>query len=209
MTLSKVSFFVKIFSQIKHTFELTMFLSILGSQSYPASIYSSYFVKEIVPDGNLNGILGWSVLINAFYLPGTIAGALVCDKLGPKNTMLLGLTLQAIFGFALAGAFGDLKNNLPGLVIIYGLFVAFGEFGPGNNLGLLASKAVAPSAVRGTFYGIAAGIGKVGAFVGSYMYTSIQTDLVKKGPNAPPATEQNIYYAGPFYIGAALAVFAA
>jgi hypothetical protein len=36
--------------------------------------------------------------------------------------------------------------------------------GPGNNLGLLASKS-SPTAVRGQFYGVAAAIGKVGAFV--------------------------------------------
>jgi hypothetical protein len=37
--------------------------------------------------------------------------------------------------------------------------------GPGNCLGLLASKS-SPTAVRGQFYGLAAAIGKVGAFVG-------------------------------------------
>lgn len=121
--------------------------------SYPASIYSSYFVAEIVPDGDLFKSLGYATLINTFYIPGTIAGALVCDRIGPKNTMMIGLVLQAIFGFVLAGAFGQIKNNLPGLIILYGFYVAFGEFGPGNNLGLLASKSVAPSAVRGTFYG--------------------------------------------------------
>lgn len=36
----------------------------------------------------------------------------------------------------------------------------FGEFGPGNNLGLLASKSVAPTAVRGTIYGGIAAIGE-------------------------------------------------
>ena len=40
-----------------------------------------------------------------------------------------------------------------------------GEVGPGNCLGLLASKTSA-TAIRGQFYGIAAAIGKIGAFVG-------------------------------------------
>lgn len=197
--------------------------------SYPASLYSSYFVAEIVPDGDLFKSLGWATLINAFYLPGTFAGALVCDRIGPKNTMLVGLLCQAVIGFGLAGGFGSLKNNLPGIVILYGIYVAFGEvslkdaalrltyaidilmrcwssdsqFGPGNNLGLLASKAVAPSAVRGTFYGIAAAIGKVGAFTGSYLYTEIQSDLAPEGPS------NNLYYSGPFYIGSALAIVSA
>jgi hypothetical protein len=49
--------------------------------------------------------------------------------------------------------------------VIYGIFLSFGELGPGNCLGLLAAK-TAPTAVRGQYYGIAAAIGKVGAFAG-------------------------------------------
>ncbi|MCO5613691.1 hypothetical protein L7F22_067969 [Adiantum nelumboides] len=172
--------------------------------SYPAGLYSGYFVDKIVPDDtDLTKVLGWSTLINAFYLPGTIIGAFVSDRLGPKNTMIIGLVCQCAIGFGLAGGFGSLKNNLPGIVILYGIYVAFGEFGPGNNLGLLASKAVAPSAVRGTFYGIAAAIGKIGAFTGSYVYTQIQQDL------APEGDSNNLYYSGPFYIGSGLAVVSA
>lgn len=41
--------------------------------------------------------------------------------------------------------------------------------GPGNCLGLLASK-TSPTAVRGQFYGVAAAIGKIGAFVGTWAF---------------------------------------
>jgi hypothetical protein len=53
------------------------------------------------------------------------------------------------------------------LQVVYGIFLSFGELGPGNNLGLLASKS-GPTAVRGQYYGVAAAIGKVGAFVGTW-----------------------------------------
>lgn len=39
--------------------------------------------------------------------------------------------------------------------------------GPGNCIGLLAAKSC-PTGVRGHFYGIAAAIGKLGAFVGTW-----------------------------------------
>jgi hypothetical protein len=39
--------------------------------------------------------------------------------------------------------------------------------GPGNCLGLLAGKS-GPTAVRGQYYGFAAAVGKVGAFVGTW-----------------------------------------
>lgn len=63
---------------------------------------------------------------------------------------------------------------------------------------------MAPSAVRGTFYGIAAGIGKIGAFSGTYAYPEIQADLA-----GPKGEDANIYFAGPFYIASGLAILSA
>lgn len=37
-----------------------------------------------------------------------------------------------------------------------------------DQSGLLASKAIGPTCVRGQLYGLAAAIGKVGAFIGTY-----------------------------------------
>ena len=115
--------------------------------------------------------------------------------------MILGLLIQAVLAFILAGAFGQIRESLARWLTVTGLFIAFGEFGPGNNLGLLASKACGPAAVRGTFYGIAAAVGKVGAFSGSYAYPQIHADL--------GTPDDNIYYAGPFYIAGGLAIFSA
>ena len=66
---------------------------------------------------------------------------------------------------------------------MYGIFLSFGEVGkcisyiylhmaevcpgPGNCLGLLASK-TGPTAVRGQYYGLVAAIGKIGAFCGTW-----------------------------------------
>lgn len=51
-------------------------------------------------------------------------------------------------------------NHIAGFAILYGIFLSFGELGPGNCLGLLASKAIGPTAARGQLYGIAAAVGK-------------------------------------------------
>ncbi|SPC67164.1 related to GIT1 - Glycerophosphoinositol transporter also able to mediate low-affinity phosphate transport [Ustilago sp. UG-2017b] len=175
--------------------------------SYPSGIYSSIIIKQLNPtEGQsdetvLRRSLAYSAALNCFYLPGTIIGAFVSDRLGPKHTMILGLLIQAVLAFILAGAFGQIRESLAKWLTVTGLFIAFGEFGPGNNLGLLASKACGPAAVRGTFYGIAAAVGKVGAFSGSYAYPQIQADL--------GTPDDNIYYAGPFYIAGGLAIFSA
>jgi hypothetical protein len=60
-------------------------------------------------------------------------------------------------------------------VLALRLFLSFGELGPGDNIGLIASKTSA-TAVRGQYYGIAAAIGKVGAFVGTYVIPIIQAN---------------------------------
>jgi hypothetical protein len=53
-----------------------------------------------------------------------------------------------------------------------GLFLSFGEFGPGDNIGLIAAK-VPATAIRGEFYGMAAAMGKIGAFAGAYAFNDV------------------------------------
>ena len=63
----------------------------------------------------------------------------------------------------------SLKNHIAAFAVVYGIFLSFGELGPGNCLGMLAAKS-GLTAVRGQFYGAAAAIGKVGAFVGTWAF---------------------------------------
>ena len=119
-------------------------------------------------------------------MPGTIIGAYIVDYLGPKNTMVcpslpivscyhilknasqvLGLVSQAVVGFIMSGLYNLLVSHIAAFAVVYGLFLSLGEVGPGNCLGMLAAK-TGPTAVRGQFYGLAAAIGKVGAFVGTW-----------------------------------------
>lgn len=67
----------------------------------------------------------------------------------------------------MSGLYVQLKQHIAAFAVIYGIFLSFGELGPGNCLGLLAAKS-GPTAVRGQFYGAAAAIGKVGAFAGTW-----------------------------------------
>lgn len=55
------------------------------------------------------------------------------------------------------------------------IFLALGEVGPGNNIGLIASKTSSTS-VRGQYYGIAAAMGKLGGFVGNYIFPNLIAD---------------------------------
>ncbi|KAF8874002.1 major facilitator superfamily domain-containing protein [Infundibulicybe gibba] len=169
---------------------------------YPFGIYSSTILNKFqltltlsVTGGtdNLAVILGWNVVINLFYMPGTLGGAFIVDYLGPKWTMITGLLLQAVIGFIMSGLYAQLTNHIAAFAVVYGIFLSFGELGPGNCLGLLASKS-SPTAVRGQFYGIAAAIGKVGAFVGTWAFGGSES---LRGNT------------GPFWIGSGLAILSA
>ena len=110
----------------------------------------------------------------------------------PAHIQITGLLCQAVIGFIMSGLYTQyvpfarflsalfphdlytfsLKNHIAAFAVVYGIFLSFGELGPGNCLGMLAAKS-GPTAVRGQFYGAAAAIGKVGAFVGTWAFPPI------------------------------------
>lgn len=78
------------------------------------------------------------------------------------------------------------------------IFLSLGELGPGDNIGLCAAKSSA-TAIRGQYYGIAAATGKIGAFVGTYVFPVIQ----KHAPNEVRSGQD------PFFVSSSLCIFSA
>ncbi|TRM64448.1 major facilitator superfamily domain-containing protein [Schizophyllum amplum] len=168
---------------------------------YPFGLYSSTVVDNITGGATaLSVVFGWNVVINIFYLPGTLIGAFIVDYLGPKNTMIFGLIMQAIIGFIMSGCYKQLSDNIAAFAVVYGIFLSFGEVGPGNCLGLLASK-TSPTAIRGHFYGIAAAVGKIGAFVGTWAFPPMI--------DAFGGSSTDRGNTGPFWVGSGLAILSA
>lgn len=161
--------------------------------------YSSYWLFTILGNNApMWKTFGWNVVINLFYLPGSFCGAFVSDWIGPRLCLVTGLTAQAILGFIMAGCYEylSLPKNVAAFVVLYGIFLTLGEFGPGDNIGLLASKTSA-TAIRGQYYAIAAAIGKIGAFVGAYVFPLLL--------NNPNPVKQGQY---PFLVTSSLCIFA-
>ncbi|GAO19234.1 uncharacterized protein UV8b_00080 [Ustilaginoidea virens] len=167
--------------------------------TYAFGIYSSDILQGIYgKQAALTTVFGWNTVINMFYLPGTIAGAFVSDWVGPKYTLIGGVLLQALVGYVMAGVYGSIKTHIAGFAVIYGVFLSLGELGPGNNIGLLASKTCA-TGVRGRYYGIASAVGKVGAFVGTWVFPYIQA----AGGNDVESAQY------PFWVASSLCVLSA
>ncbi|KAI8950352.1 putative MFS phospholipid transporter [Xylaria longipes] len=178
--------------------------------TYAFGIYSGPILANIYgsaggpngPKTPLTTIFGWNTVINLFYIPGTMLGAPISDRLGPRYTLILGFITQSIVGFIMAGTYSYLSKPsvIGAFVVVYGIFLSLGELGPGNNIGLLAAKTCA-TGVRGQYYGIAAAIGKIGAFVGVYVFPYIQ----KAGGSSSNAA----YYQYPFFVSSSLCILAA
>ena len=167
--------------------------------AYSFGIYSSAWLAILLPPtAPLWKAFGWNTVINLFYMPGSFFGAFLSDWIGPRYCLAIGVGLQGIVGFIMAGCYKylDTSQHVAGFVVVYGIFLALGEVGPGDNIGLLASKSSATS-IRGQYYGIAAAWGKVGAFVGSYLFPIIQANA----PNAVRAGQD------PFFVSSSLCIF--
>ncbi|ORY07071.1 metabolite transporter [Basidiobolus meristosporus CBS 931.73] len=169
--------------------------------SYPSGVFSSTILSKAVPNNSLMKTATWNLLLYSFYLPGAVGGAIFSDKIGRKRTMTIGFALQGFVGIALGAAYGPLVENVfPLFVVLYGIYLACGEFGPGDCIGLVSAESY-PTAVRGTAYGISAAIGKVGATVGTAVFKPITNAF--GGPDTINGQRS------PFIIGCCLAILGA
>ena len=92
---------------------------------------------------------------------------------------MIGFSGYIVFGLIVGCAYDQLKNIVPLFVIFYGLMQSSGGLGPGNMEGTISSESY-PTSIRGTCYGFSAAIGKVGAVVGTEVFTPVQEHLGKK-----------------------------
>lgn len=149
--------------------------------TFPNGVFSGLIIASVVPSSG-NSILKtaeWDLLLGVIALPGVFVGAYLCDRIGRKNTMILGFSGYLIFGLIIGCAYDKITKILPLFIVFYGLMMSFGNLGPGDMLGLLSSESYA-TAVRGTCYGISAALGKTGAAVGTEAFTPIQNNLGKR-----------------------------
>jgi MFS family permease len=99
--------------------------------------------------------------------------------------MTLGFMLWALWGFILGGALQSIQSVFPLFIVMYGIFQALGEMGPGVSTFLCASESFT-TPFSGHFLGFAAAVGKAGASIGTEVFTPIQNsfDSTAKGQQA-------------------------
>ncbi|PNP49485.1 hypothetical protein THARTR1_09807 [Trichoderma harzianum] len=148
--------------------------------TFPNGVFSGTILSSVVdPKDTLRSTAEWQLLLGAIALPGVFIGAFLCDRLGRRNTMILGFSGYLVFGLIIGCAYDKIIKITPLFVIFYGCMQSSGNMGPGDMLGLLSAESYATS-VRGSFYGLSAAIGKTGAAVGTQAFTPIQNNLGKR-----------------------------
>ncbi|PYH92069.1 metabolite transport protein [Aspergillus ellipticus CBS 707.79] len=135
--------------------------------TYPFGIFSSTIIEQLSPENTTVQNIGYGTVINCFYLPGSLLGGLLMDRIGRKQNMTLGFVVWGIWGSH------PIQTVFPLVVVMYGIFMALGEMGPGVSTFLCAAESF-PTPLRGHSLGLAAAVGKAGASIGTEVFTPIQ-----------------------------------
>ncbi len=108
-----------------------------------------------------------------FAVPGYLLAVWKMDKIGHRRLQFIGFAVMAAC-FLLLAAVPDFTTMVAPFIAIFGLSYFFTEFGPNTTTFVVPSE-VFPVNVRTTGHGFAAGIGKLGAFVGVFVVPQLQT----------------------------------
>ena len=136
---------------------------------YGTTISSPLVLKTLNSHSTLATNMLYTLLIFVIAaLPGYIVAILTIDRLGRKVIQVMGFALMTLaYGLiAIAPALSTL--TLP-FLLVYGVSYFFTEFGP-NVTTFVYPAEVFPVMIRTTGHGIAAALGKVGAFLGALLF---------------------------------------
>ena len=108
-------------------------------------------------------------------VPGYALAIARMDRFGHRRLQLVGFSMMALCFAVIALVPGMTTAVLPFLVA-YGISYFFTEFGPNMTTFVLPAE-LYPVTMRATGHGISAGIGKLGAFIGVFLFPVLQTSL--------------------------------
>jgi PHS family inorganic phosphate transporter-like MFS transporter len=112
-------------------------------------------------------------------VPGYILAIARMDRVGHRRLQLIGFVMMALC-FAVIGLVPGMTTAVLPFLLAYGISYFFTEFGPNVTTFVLPGE-LYPVSVRATGHGISAGIGKLGAFIGVFLFPVLQESLGLRG----------------------------
>jgi MFS transporter, PHS family, inorganic phosphate transporter len=112
-------------------------------------------------------------------VPGYILAIARLDKIGHRRLQLIGFAVMAAC-FAFIALVPGMTTVVVPFLLVYGVSYFFTEFGPNMTTFVMPSE-LYPVSMRATGHGISAGVGKLGAFIGVFLFPLLQTSLGLRG----------------------------
>jgi MFS transporter, PHS family, inorganic phosphate transporter len=136
---------------------------------YGNTISTPEILKLINPHASeLYNVLIQLAIFAVFAVPGYVVAILLLDKTGRKSIQMLGFTMMSLM-FLLIGIIPGATTTAVTFLLLYGVSYFFTEFGP-NTTTFIYPAELFPVEVRTTGHGISAGAGKMGAFLGAFLF---------------------------------------
>jgi MFS transporter, PHS family, inorganic phosphate transporter len=112
-------------------------------------------------------------------VPGYLLAIARLDRIGHRKLQLIGFAMMAACFLVIAAIPGMTTAVVP-FLLVYGVSYFFTEFGPNMTTFVMPSE-LYPVDMRATGHGISAGIGKLGAFIGVFLFPVLQSSLGLRG----------------------------
>ena len=112
-------------------------------------------------------------------VPGYVLAIARLDRIGHRRLQLIGFTMMALC-FAIIALVPGMTTMVVPFLLVYGVSYFFTEFGPNMTTFVMPSE-LYPVSMRATGHGISAGVGKLGAFIGVFLFPVLQTSLGLRG----------------------------
>ncbi len=137
-------------------------------------------LMEVSPNATVKVKLLLSLaMFIVFALPGYYFAVTRIDRIGHRKLQTIGFSVMAGC-FLLLAAVPRFTTMVAPFIVIFGISYFFTEFGPNTTTFVLPSE-VYPVEMRTTGHGLAAGFGKLGAFVGVFVIPHLQTSIGLRG----------------------------
>lgn len=147
---------------------------------YGNTISTNAILKLVSPHMSLLQSESLSLIIFAIAaVPGYVLAFLSMDRIGHKRLQWIGFSLMGLM-FLVIGVVPGVASHVVPFMVMYGISYFFAEFGPNTTTFVMAAE-LYPVSMRTTGHGMSAGIAKIGAFIGVFVFPILSHALGLRG----------------------------
>jgi len=167
----------------------TLLLTLIGTAGcwflldyayYGNTISTPQIIALIAPHASPTATIAIELAIFAVAaVPGYALAIARMDQFGHRRLQLAGFLMMGAC-FAVIALVPGMTTVVVPFLLAYGISYFFTEFGPNMTTFVLPSE-LFPTRLRATGHGISAGVGKLGAFIGVFLFPVLQHSLGLRG----------------------------